>query len=73
MDTNYAGDGAEFHSAVIIIARSDMKYLMKKNLEQLFYESGHGGMIEDSFYRIHGKVIFQRLLFLRTAAFRKKN
>ena len=26
----------------------------------------------DFFYDLHGKVIFQRLLFLRTVAFRKK-
>ena len=34
----------EVLSAVIIIAQSDMKYLMKLNMEQSFYESGHGGM-----------------------------
>ena len=36
----------EVLSAVIIIAQNDMFYLMKINLEQLFFESGHGGMIE---------------------------
>ena len=36
----------KFISTVIIIAQSDIKYLMKVNLEQLFYESDHRGMIE---------------------------
>ena len=31
-------------SAFIIIAQSEMKYLMKVNLKQLFSESGHGGI-----------------------------
>ena len=51
----------EVLSAVIVIAQSDMKYLMKVNLEQLFYESSRGSMI-----------LFQRLLFSRTAIFWKK-
>ena len=36
----------KFISTVIIIAQSDIKYLMKVNLEQLFYESDHRCMIE---------------------------
>ena len=44
VESNYAGDSGEVLSAVIIIAQSDMKYLMKLNMEQSFYESGHGGM-----------------------------
>ena len=36
----------KFISTVIIIAQSDIKYLMKVNLEQLFYQSDHRGMIE---------------------------
>ena len=46
VDSSYAGGIVEVLSAVIIIAQNDMFYLMKINLEQLFYESGHGGMIE---------------------------
>ena len=49
VDSSYAGDSMEVFSAVIIFVQSDMKYLKKVNLEQLFYESGHGGMA-DSFY-----------------------
>ena len=36
----------EVLSTIIIITQSGMKYLMKVNLEQLFYESGHGGSTE---------------------------
>ena len=46
VDSNYTGDSGEVLSAVIIIVQSDMKYLMKVNMEQLFYESCVGGMIE---------------------------
>ena len=45
----YADNGVEVVSAVIIIAQSDMKYLMKVNLEQLFFEQCHGSMIETVF------------------------
>ena len=45
VDISYVGDRVESLSTVIIVAQSDMKYLMKVNPEQLFYESGHGGMI----------------------------
>ena len=46
VDTSYADDSVEVLFAAIIIAKSDMKYLMRVNLEQLFYESRHGGTIE---------------------------
>ena len=36
----------EVLSAVNIITPSAMKYWIKENLEQLFNESGNGGMIE---------------------------
>ena len=42
IETSYAGDSVK----VLSIAQSEMKYLMKVNLQQLFYNSGHGGMIE---------------------------
>ena len=42
VETSYAGDSVE----VLSIAQSEMKYLMTQNLQQLFYKSGYGGMIE---------------------------
>ena len=45
----YADDDVEVISAVIIIAQSDIKYLMKVNLEQLHFEQCHGSMIETVF------------------------
>lgn len=41
VDISYVGDSVEALSTVIIVAQSDIKV----NLEQLIYESGHGGMI----------------------------
>ena len=49
VDTSYVDDVVEVLSAVIIVTQSDIKDLMKVNLEQLFYEPGHGGMIETLF------------------------
>ena len=47
--SNFARDSVGVLSAVIIIAQSDIKYFIKVNLEQLFYETGHGYMIETLF------------------------
>ena len=49
-----------------------MQCLMKANMEQLFYESAHMEIWQRRFYYLHGKLLFQRLLFLETAAFWKK-
>ena len=62
------GDSVEVLSAVIIIDQSDMKYFNEQlfyltNLEQILYDSGHGGMIET----------LPRLFFLRTVAFCKNS
>ena len=49
VDASNTEDGVEVLFVVIIIAQSDMKYLVKVNLEQLFYESRPGGMTETPF------------------------
>ena len=67
VDSSYAGGIVEVLSAVIIIAQNDMFYLMKINLEQLFYESGHGGMIETR------NIITIVWYFFRGSCFKKKH
>ena len=48
VDSSYAGNSVELPSTAIIFAQNDMKYLGEVNLEQLLYESSHGGMVEKS-------------------------
>ena len=61
--TSYASDSMEVLSAVIIIAQSDMKHLIKINLQQLFYESGHGGSIGQE------ALVFKDSYFLKKTSF----
>ena len=53
----------EVLSAIIIIAQSDMKHLIKVNLQQLFYESGHGGTIRQE------ALVFKDSYFLKKTSF----